>query len=96
MGLYDGIVRQTFTKALVKTLYLVGLEVFELDVSYNRGNAYYDLGQYERAIEDWDEAIRLNPQAADAYYNRGLAYERLGRQEQADRDFAKAKELGVE
>jgi hypothetical protein len=34
MGLYDGIVRQTFTKALVKTLYLVGLEVFELDASY--------------------------------------------------------------
>jgi Flp pilus assembly protein TadD len=40
-----------------------------------------------------DEAIRLDPQLADAYYNRGVAYESLGQQELADRDVAKAKEL---
>ena len=28
----------------------------------------------ERAIQDFDEAIRLNPQLAIAYYSRGLAY----------------------
>ena len=30
----------------------------------NRGNAYEDLGQYQRAIQDHDEAIRLDPQNA--------------------------------
>ena len=30
------------------------------------------------AIDDYDEAIRLDPQFASAYYNRGLAYYRLG------------------
>ena len=34
MPLYDGIVRKTFAEALVYILYVVGLEVFELDVSY--------------------------------------------------------------
>ena len=33
--------------------------------------AYNNLGQYERAIQDYDEAIRLNPQVAMLYYNRG-------------------------
>jgi len=27
---------------------------------------------------EFDEAIRLNPQGADAYYNRGQAYDYLG------------------
>jgi tetratricopeptide (TPR) repeat protein len=39
-----------------------------------RGIAYFDLGDYQRAIEDYDEAIRLDPQDAVAYYNRGNAY----------------------
>ena len=50
----------------------------------------------QTAIEDYDEAIRLNPQYADAYYNKGVAYYYLGQQKLADRDFAKAKELGYD
>jgi Flp pilus assembly protein TadD len=56
--------------------------------------AYGNLGQHERAIEDYDEAIRLDPKDAYAYNNRGLAYRNQGQQELADRDFAKAEELG--
>ena len=44
------------------------------DAFYSSGLAYYYDGQDERAIEDWDEAIRLDPQFADAYYSRGVAY----------------------
>jgi Tfp pilus assembly protein PilF len=53
-------------------------------------------GQHQRAIDDLDKAIRLDPQYEDAYYNRGIAYRNLGQQKIADRDFARAKELGVE
>jgi Flp pilus assembly protein TadD len=58
------------------------------------GLAYHGLGQYERAIEDHDEAIRLNPQDARAYYVRGQIYGELGKSDEAAWDFAKAKELG--
>jgi Flp pilus assembly protein TadD len=54
------------------------------------------LGQYERAIQDYDVVIRLDPQEAMAYYIRGLVYERLGKTKEAELDFQKAKELGYE
>jgi len=60
------------------------------------GYEYNSLGQYERAIQDFDEAIRLNPQNAGAYHNRGVAYGRIGKSIEEERDFAKAKELGIE
>ena len=41
---------------------------------FSKGFAAYDLGQYERAIQDFDQAIRLYPRYASAYYLRGLSY----------------------
>ena len=54
-----------------------------------RGNSYAELGQYERAIQEYDEAIRLERHWGDAYYKRGLAYEALGKTIEAERDFKK-------
>jgi lipoprotein NlpI len=39
-----------------------------------RGNVYISEGQYDRAIGDYDQAIRLKPDIADAYNSRGVAY----------------------
>jgi tetratricopeptide (TPR) repeat protein len=49
--------------------------------------------QFDRAIEDLDEAIRLDPKRASAYQNRGAAFNGLGRHEQAVDDLSKAIEL---
>jgi tetratricopeptide (TPR) repeat protein len=35
--------------------------------------------QYDRAVSDYDQAITLNPQDANAYYNKALACEKAGR-----------------
>jgi DNA-binding helix-hairpin-helix protein with protein kinase domain len=40
---------------------------------YNQGNAYYKLGDYEGAIENFNQALRLNPNDTKAYVNRGNA-----------------------
>ena len=44
----------------------------------NRGNAYATKGDYDRAIQDFDESIKLNPMHAKPFNNRGVAYSRKG------------------
>ena len=39
----------------------------------NRGVAYANKGDYDKAIADCNEAIRLDPKDAVAYCNRGLS-----------------------
>jgi tetratricopeptide (TPR) repeat protein len=41
---------------------------------YNRGIAYKDKGDLDRAIADFGEAIRLNPKHAIALSNQSAAY----------------------
>ena len=45
----------------------------------NRGDKSYNQGDYQAAISDYDEAIRLDPNDARAYYNRGSCQKRTGR-----------------
>src|SRR3954453_4404591 len=40
----------------------------------NRAGAYRQKGEHDRAIADYDEAIRLNPTDAFAYAHRGETY----------------------
>ena len=61
-----------------------------------QGNVHVEQGQYDKAITDFTEAIRINPDLAEAYYNRGVAHRKLGNDVKADADFAKAKELGYD
>ena len=49
--------------------------------------------EYERAVEDYDQAIRINPNYSEAYHNRGIAFHRLGHYEESERDLAKVAEL---
>ena len=60
---------------------------------YNRGIVYGNLGEYRRAIEDYDQALRLNPGYADAYNNRGSAYNNLGEHRRAIEDYGQALRL---
>lgn len=41
---------------------------------YDSGIAYRKKGNYDRAIQDYNEAIRLNPNYVDAFNDRGNAY----------------------
>ena len=60
------------------------------DDYYNCASVYQTIGQYQQAIQDFTQAIRLNPVQAYLYESRALAYDELGEDlnAQADRDLA--------
>jgi len=63
-------------------------------VAYSRiGLGYLRSGQYEKAISEYTEAIRLNPDNDATYYNRGLCYMQMNNGDAAIRDFSKSIEL---
>lgn len=70
------------------------LSTANLAVTFNnRGDAYHQKGNYDRAIQDYDQAIRLNPGFALALNNRGLAYEDKGNYDRAIQDYDQAIRL---
>jgi tetratricopeptide (TPR) repeat protein len=46
----------------------------------NRGRAYAYKAQPDRVIQDYDQAIQLNPNDLYAFTNRGIAYAGVARQ----------------
>jgi tetratricopeptide (TPR) repeat protein len=59
----------------------------------NRGLAYDHMGQFDRAIADYDEAIKRDPVMADAYKSRGDAYYDKRQLDRAIADYTRAIEV---
>jgi len=59
----------------------------------NRGLAYKRKGQWDRAIADYSEAIRLNPNDAQVLSNRGNAFYYKGQLDRAIEDYDDAIRL---
>jgi len=76
------------------------LQPEEIRFAFNRGTALTILGEltgehgcYHRALDEFDRALRLDPQSAAVYCNRGDVYEKLGQWRQAMADFTRTIEL---
>ena len=66
----------------------------DLGVIFNkRGIAFYKKRQYDYAIEDYSQAIGINPDDAMVFNNRGLAYRLTGRFERVIADHGEAIRL---
>jgi len=59
----------------------------------NRGVAYKRKGEFDRALQDYEQAIRLNPTNANAYNNRGVIYRIKGEYGRAIADYDEAISL---
>lgn len=57
------------------------------------GNIDYSLGELERSVELYNEAIRINPQYGIAYYKLGVCYYRMGRLDEALKAFSQVMEM---
>ncbi|MBE6427599.1 MAG: tetratricopeptide repeat protein [Planctomycetaceae bacterium] len=63
-----------------------------MDAYRFRGLLFMERLEYEKAISDFDEAIRLGAENADVFLSRGEALYQLGEREKALDDFQRAKE----
>ena len=60
---------------------------------HGNGKAYYRQGEYDRALNDVSEAIRLNPRLSTTYAKRGVIFERKGEYGNAIDDYTDAIRL---
>ena len=58
--------------------------------SYNRGNLYLNKGEFDRAVADYSQAIRLGHDHVDVFSNRAVAYENKGEFDRAIADYDQA------
>ena len=62
---------------------------------YNlRGSAYYDKGEYDIAIADFNDALRIGPPSGIIFHNRGNAWRSKGEYAKAIADYDQAIKLG--
>ena len=66
------------------------------DAYFNRGVAYGTKGDFDQAIQDFNEVIKLKPDYAKAYFNRGYTWLILGEWEKAKADLTTAKNTGMD
>ncbi len=62
-------------------------------VYFNRGNAFGAKADYDHAIQDFDQAARLNPGDAPTFAGRGLAYAHKNDFDHAIDDFSQSLQL---
>ena len=60
---------------------------------YNRGVSYGAKGEHDRAIADYDQAIKLKPDYPDAFVHRGISYGAKGEHGRAIADYDQAIKL---
>jgi putative GTP pyrophosphokinase len=62
-------------------------------VLLHRGMAFLAEGEYDKALADFAESIRLKPENVQAFYYRGITHQNLGDYEAAGKDLTTAVQL---
>jgi tetratricopeptide (TPR) repeat protein len=65
-----------------------------VDAYYNRSIAWTNKADYDKAIADCTEAIRIDPKCTDAYYNKARCLALQGKTEPSLQNLRKAFEVG--
>lgn len=62
-------------------------------VHHMMAKCYHGLNKFDEVLKHYTDAIRVNPQDANAYYNRGRLFQRLHQNDQALADYAEATRI---
>jgi len=60
------------------------------DAWFNMGTSYYNMGDFQKAVESYSKAVGANPADARSWYSMGLAYEKMNRTKDAVASYEKA------
>ena len=74
--------------------YVIEKEPERVPIAYmNRGKVYYQMGQLNKAMEDYDKAVTLKPFDPNYYHNRGLIFAEMRQFDKAIADYDHALAL---
>jgi tetratricopeptide (TPR) repeat protein len=61
-------------------------------VFLEQGKEFYRNDQDDKAVEAFEEAIKLDPELAEAHFRLGLGYDAVGKEQEAEGEYKKAVE----
>lgn len=86
--------KRQFEKAIV--LYTKAINLVKDSMYYNdRGCAYHSINNLTLAINDYTQAMILNPNNGEYYFNRAAIYHEMQDKEKARKDWQRAFDLGI-
>jgi len=83
---------QAIAQGLINAEKYGGGAIGFLDAYNNRGNALYELGEYQAALDDYTHVISIFPEWGKPYSNRGIVYLAQKQYDRAVEDFTQALE----
>jgi lipoprotein NlpI len=89
----DALAKTHSKEALELAVQAIALDAKNPQAHFLKGFALGELGNHEKAIQDFDKAIELDPRYAEAYDRRGSEHFKLGHIQESLRDFDKFLEL---
>ena len=73
-------------------IFLIGnVYAADLDIQhyFDEGNAFFNEGQYNKAIDSYTRLLSLYPEFTRGYYNRALAYYKADKYDEAIADYSR-------
>ena len=82
-------------KKFIHTIFLLALSlsVFAQDSLLDKANQHYIAGEYDQAIEAYNQILSGSKESAEVYYNLGNAYYKTGKYTQSILNYERAKLL---
>ncbi|MHC1708100.1 MAG: tetratricopeptide repeat protein [Bacteroidales bacterium] len=83
-----------YIEAIVLFENILEHDTTQADIYFFRGSARFNIQEVDKAMADFNKAILIKPDYADAYSTRGDIYFFLGKKDEACKDYREADRLG--